>query len=42
VILKAENPHELMRCLEAKAIVDNARVSPEGYAREKGKQKIPF
>jgi succinate dehydrogenase/fumarate reductase flavoprotein subunit len=42
VFLKAENPHELMRCLEAKAIVDNADLVLRATLERKESRKFPF
>jgi len=42
VVLKAENPHELMRCLEAKAIVDNGELVLRATLERKESRKFPF
>lgn len=42
VVLRAENPHELMRCLEVKAIVDNAELVLRATLERKESRKFPF
>ena len=40
--LKAENPHELGRCLDVKSIVDNAELVLRSSLERKESRPIPF
>ena len=40
--LKAENPHELGRCLDVKSIIDNAELVLRSSTERKESRPIPF
>jgi adenylylsulfate reductase subunit A len=42
VFLKAENTHELMRCLEVRSIMDNAELVMRASIERKETRKVPF
>jgi succinate dehydrogenase/fumarate reductase flavoprotein subunit len=42
VFLKAESPHELMRCLEIRSIVDNAELLLTASKERKETRMVPF
>jgi len=42
VFLKAENPHELMRCLEARTIMDNAEYVLRASIERKESRRLPL
>ena len=42
VSMKAENPHELMRCLEARSLIDNAKLVMRAAIERRETRKFPF